>query len=75
MNFREAPAVHVTHGNKVDILEGNYLLERASIFLARLRDVEVVEIMSGSIKHLVRRKVMQMWGVGGAAISGEGGVD
>ena len=67
--------MHVTHGNKVDILEGNYLLERASIFLARLRYVEVVEIMSGSIKHLVRRKVMKMWGVGGAAISWEGGVD
>ena len=41
-------------GNKVAILAEDYLLSRASIFLARLRDVEVVDIMSGVIEHLVR---------------------
>ena len=45
-------------GNKVDILKGDYLLARASIFLARLRDVEVVDIMSSAIENLVRGEVM-----------------
>jgi len=44
------------------ILAGDYLLARASIFLARLRDVEVVETMSTIIEHLVRGEVMQMKG-------------
>ena len=65
--------MHVTFGNKVYILVGDYLLARASIFLARLRDVAVVEIMSGVIKNLIREKVMKMRGVGVAASGvGEG---
>ena len=59
--------MHVMLGNKVDILEGDYLLERA-----RLRDVEAVEIMRGVIEYLVRRKVIHMCGVGGVAIDGGG---
>ena len=70
---REVLAVHVTFGNKVAILGGDYLLARASIFLARLRDVEMVYIMSGVIEHLVRGEVIQMRGVRGAAASGSGG--
>ena len=65
--------MHMTFGNKVAILGGDYLLARAYIFLARLRDVEVVDIMSGVIELLVRGEVMQMKGVGGAAASGGGG--
>jgi len=42
------------------ILAGDYLLARASISLARLRNVEVVETMSTIIEHLVRGEVMQM---------------
>jgi len=42
------------------ILAGDYLLARASIALARLRNVEVVEIMSTIIEHLVRGEVMQL---------------
>ena len=68
-----APAVHIMFGNKVSILAGDYLLARAYIFLARFRDVEVVDIMSGVIELLVRGEVMQMKGVGGAAASGGGG--
>ena len=64
--------MHVTFGNKVAILEGYYLLDRASILLARLRYTEVVEIMSNIIKHMVRGEVMQMRGFGGAS-NGEGG--
>ena len=51
---RGAWTVHVTFHNKVAILAGDYLLARASILLAILRDMEVVDIMSGVIEHLVR---------------------
>ena len=59
---RGAPAVHTVFGNKMAILAGDYLLARASICLARLRNVEVVETMSTIIEHLVRGEVMQMRG-------------
>lgn len=59
---RGSPAVHQVFGNKMAILAGDYLLARASIFLARLRNVEVVETMSMIIEHLVRGEVMQMKG-------------
>lgn len=62
---RGAPAVHVVFGNKMAILAGDYLLARASICLARLRHVEVVETMSTIIEHLVRGEVMQLRGGGG----------
>ena len=61
---RGAPAVHRVFGNKMAILAGDYLLARASIYLARLRDVEVVETMSTIIEHLVRGEVMQSNGTG-----------
>jgi solanesyl diphosphate synthase len=57
---RNKPAVHRAFGDKMAILAGDYLLARASIYLARLRDVEVVETMSTIIEHLVRGEVMQM---------------
>lgn len=59
---RGSPAVHQVYGNKMAILAGDYLLARASVFLARLRNVEVVETMSTIIEHLVRGEVMQMKG-------------
>jgi len=59
---RGIPAVHMGFGNKMAILAGDYLLARASICLARLRDVRVVETMSTIIEHLVRGEVMQMRG-------------
>ena len=65
---RGAPSVHRAFGNKVAILAGDYLLARASIYLARLRDVEVVETMSTIIEHLVRGEVMQMKGTGDSAV-------
>jgi len=57
---RGRPTVHRVFGNKVAILAGDYLLARASIALARLRQVNVVECMSTIIEHLVRGEVMQM---------------
>jgi geranylgeranyl pyrophosphate synthase len=59
---RGKPAVHQVFGNKMAILAGDYLLARASISLARLRQVDVVECMSTIIEHLVRGEVMQMKG-------------
>ena len=71
VNLRIYPAVHVTLGNKVSILAGDYLLARASIFLAILRNVDVVDIMRGVINHLVRGGIMQMRVVEGAANGGD----
>ena len=65
---RGVSAVHMVFGNKMAILAGDYLLARASISLARLRHMEVVECMSTIIEHLVRGEVMQMRG----AASSEG---
>jgi hexaprenyl-diphosphate synthase len=60
---RGFPALHKVFGNKMAILAGDYLLARASISLARLRHVEVIESMSTIIEHLVRGEVMQLKGV------------
>ena len=59
---RGVPAVHTVFGNKTAILAGDYLLARACIGLARMRNVEVVETMSTIIEHLVRGEVMQLRG-------------
>lgn len=60
---RGKPAAHRQFGsNKIAILAGDYLLARASIFLARLRNIHVVETMSTIIEHLVRGEVMQLRG-------------
>jgi geranylgeranyl pyrophosphate synthase len=57
---RGVPSVNQTFGNKLAILGGDFLLSRASVFLARLRNVEVVELLSTVIEHLVKGEVMQM---------------
>lgn len=59
---RGMPAVHNVFGSKVAILAGDYLLARASICLARLRNSEVIETMSTIIEHLVRGEIMQLRG-------------
>lgn len=57
---RGMASVHMMFGSKMAILAGDYLLARACIFLARLRNVHVVETMATIIEHLVRGEVMQM---------------
>jgi geranylgeranyl pyrophosphate synthase len=52
--------VNQVFGNKLAILGGDFLLSRASVALARLRNIEVVEIMSTVIEHLVKGEIMQM---------------
>jgi solanesyl diphosphate synthase len=59
---RGAPSANRAYGDKLAILAGDFLLARASIALARLRDCEVVELMSTVIEHLVKGEVMQMRG-------------
>jgi len=41
---RGVPSINKAFGNKLAILAGDFLLARASICLARLRDIEVVEV-------------------------------
>eukprot|EP00656_Telonema_subtile_P014385 TRINITY_DN17370_c0_g2_i2.p1 TRINITY_DN17370_c0_g2~~TRINITY_DN17370_c0_g2_i2.p1 ORF type:complete len:269 (+),score=78.07 TRINITY_DN17370_c0_g2_i2:479-1285(+) len=57
---RNRPTAHVNFGNKVAVLGGDFLLARASIQLARLQDVEVIEMLSTVIEHLVKGEIMQM---------------
>ena len=66
---RNIPTVHTVFGNKVAILAGDYLLARASICLARLRNTDVVETMSTIIEHLVRGEVMQLRGTNNTTTS------
>eukprot|EP00960_Hanusia_phi_P050548 760282-Hanusia_phi.AAC.2 len=47
------------HGNKLAILAGDFLLSRASLNLARLKNVEVIELLSTVIAHLVEGEIMQ----------------
>lgn len=53
-------SVNSMFGNQLAVLAGDFLLARASVALARLRDCEVVELLSTVIEHLVRGEVIQM---------------
>lgn len=57
---RNMSAVNQVFGNKLAILGGDFLLSRASVSLARLRNPEVVELLSTVIEHLVKGEIMQM---------------
>jgi len=56
---RGVPSINKIYGNKMAILAGDFLLARASVSLARLRNIEVVELLSTVIEHLVKGEVMQ----------------
>ena len=57
---RGRASVNRVFGNKLSILAGDFLLARSSIALARLRDVQTVELLSTVIEHLVKGEVMQI---------------
>lgn len=57
---RSMSSVNQVFGNKLAILGGDFLLSRASVSLARLRNLEVVELLSVVIEHLVKGEIMQM---------------
>ncbi|KAJ3091216.1 coq1 putative hexaprenyl diphosphate synthase [Quaeritorhiza haematococci] len=71
MTRRSKPSANAQFGNKMAILAGDFLLARASVALARLRNVEVVELLATVISNLVEGEFMQLrnsQGTGGGFI-------
>ena len=61
-------------GNKVAVLAGDFLLARASMALARLRDCEVVEVVSLVIEELVEGELLQIRVGSGSALGRQQGL-
>jgi hexaprenyl-diphosphate synthase len=57
---RGSPSANLEFGNKMAVLAGDFLLGRASVALARLRDAEVVELLATVIANLVEGEFMQL---------------
>jgi len=57
---RGGDAVHKMYSNKVAVLSGDYLLARASVLLAKLDNVNVVQIMASALDSLVQGEIMQI---------------
>lgn len=51
---------NIAFTNKMAVLAGDFLLGRASVAIARLRNIEVVELMSTTIANLVEGEFMQL---------------
>ncbi|KAE8148539.1 terpenoid synthase [Aspergillus avenaceus] len=57
---RSASSANLQFGNKMAVLAGDFLLGRASVALARLRDPEVTELLATVIANLVEGEFMQL---------------
>lgn len=57
---RGSASANLEFGNKMAVLAGDFLLGRASVALARLRHVEVVELLATVIANLVEGEFMQL---------------
>ena len=57
---RSAPSANIAFGNKMAVLAGDFLLGRASVALARLRNPPVVELLATVIANLVEGEFMQL---------------
>ncbi|KAI1082514.1 hexaprenyl pyrophosphate synthase [Whalleya microplaca] len=57
---RGSPSANHEFGNKMAVLAGDFLLGRASVALARLRNAEVVELLATVIANLVEGEFMQL---------------
>ncbi|TVY89173.1 putative hexaprenyl pyrophosphate synthase, mitochondrial [Lachnellula willkommii] len=57
---RGSPSANLEFGNKMAVLAGDFLLSRASVALARLRDAEVTELLASVIANLVEGEFMQL---------------
>ncbi|KAF7727343.1 coq1 putative hexaprenyl diphosphate synthase [Apophysomyces ossiformis] len=57
---RNLPSANASFGNKMAILGGDFLLARASLALARLRNAECIELMATCIANLVEGEFMQL---------------
>jgi hexaprenyl-diphosphate synthase len=53
-------SANLEFGNKMAVLAGDFLLSRASVALARLRDAEVTELLATVIANLVEGEFMQL---------------
>jgi geranyl diphosphate synthase len=62
-------SLNASAGNKLAILAGDFLLARASVTLASLRNHEVTELMSRVLENLVAGEVMQMAAAGEQLVS------
>jgi hexaprenyl-diphosphate synthase len=60
LSRRSAPSANIEFGNKMAVLAGDFLLGRASVALARLRDPEVTELLATVIANLVEGEFMQL---------------
>ncbi|EER24370.1 Decaprenyl-diphosphate synthase, putative [Coccidioides posadasii C735 delta SOWgp] len=57
---RSVASANLEFGNKMAVLAGDFLLGRASVALARLRDPEVTELLATVIANLVEGEFMQL---------------
>ncbi|KAI1505189.1 hexaprenyl pyrophosphate synthase [Biscogniauxia marginata] len=57
---RGSPSANHEFGNKMAVLAGDFLLGRASVALARLRNAEVIELLATVIANLVEGEFMQL---------------
>lgn len=57
---RSAPSANIQFGNKMAVLAGDFMLGRASVALARLRDPEVTELLATVIANLIEGEFMQL---------------
>ena len=57
---RSKPSANILFGNKMAVLAGDFLLGRASVALARLRDPEVTELLATVIANLIEGEFMQL---------------
>ncbi|KAL0937012.1 hexaprenyl pyrophosphate synthetase [Colletotrichum truncatum] len=57
---RGNPSANLEFGNKMAVLAGDFLLGRASVALARLRNAEVIELLATVIANLVEGEFMQL---------------
>ena len=57
---RGSPSANLAFGNKMAVLAGDFLLGRAFIALARLRNAEAVELLATVIANLVEGEFMQL---------------
>ncbi|KAL6944731.1 coq1 putative hexaprenyl diphosphate synthase [Hanseniaspora osmophila] len=57
---RGRPSGNIAFTNKMAVLAGDFLLGRATVAISRLRNPEVVELVSNSIANLVEGEFMQL---------------
>ncbi|KAI5331577.1 hypothetical protein L3X38_021703 [Prunus dulcis] len=57
---RGVGSLNCVMGNKLAVLAGDFLLSRACVALASLRNTEVVSLLSTVVEHLVTGETMQM---------------